>query len=137
MINVLLAEDHRMVREALEYLLEAQRDIHVIATVADGLEAVEQTMELRPDITILNISMPHTDGIEAAKQIIHCCPRTRIVILTIFNTREHVRDPVRSGATGYVLKDAAAQELVKAVRALHRGEKYFSSRIADEVKDLI
>ncbi|MGE5378405.1 MAG: response regulator transcription factor [Bacteroidota bacterium] len=129
MITVLLADDHILVRDALCYLLEAQGDIKIIATAADGQEAVEQAKRLCPDIAVLDISMPRMDGIEAARRICETCSKTRIVMLTIYHTEEHVRHAVQAGASGFVLKDAAGQELVAAVRTLHDGGRYFSSKI--------
>jgi DNA-binding NarL/FixJ family response regulator len=126
MITVLLADDHGIVRDALRYLLEAQGDIQVIATAADGLEAVDQAMRHCPDVTVMDISMPRMDGIEATKQICGICPHTHIVMLTIYNTAEHIQHALKAGASGYVLKEAAGQELV---RALYNGGSYFSSRI--------
>ena len=130
MIKVLLADDHILVRDALCYLLEAQRDIKIVATAADGVEAVEQAMKLCPDIAVLDISMPRMDGIEAARQICEHCSDTKIVMLTIYHTEEHVRHAVQAGASGFVLKDAAGQELVAAIRALQAGGNYFSSKIS-------
>lgn len=129
MINVLLADDHILVRDALCYLLEAQGDIKIVATAADGVEAVEQAVNLCPDIAVLDISMPRMDGIEAARRICELCSKTRIVMLTIYHTEEHVRHAVQAGASGFVLKDAAGQELVAAVRTLYDGGRYFSSKI--------
>lgn len=130
MITVLLADDHTLVRDALCYLLEAQGDIKIVATAADGQEAVEQAMRLCPDVAVLDISMPRMDGIEAARRICGICSETRIVMLTIYHTAEHVQHAVQAGASGFVLKDAAGQELVAAIRALHKGGNYFSSKIA-------
>lgn len=129
MITVLLADDHGIVRDALRYLLEAQGDIEIIATAADGQEAVDQVRQHCPDVAVMDISMPRMDGIEATRQICGICPRTRIVMLTIYNTAEHIQHALQAGAAGYVLKEAAGQELVAAVRALHNGGNYFSSRI--------
>lgn len=129
MIKVLLADDHILVRDALCYLLEAQGDIKIVATAADGVEAVEQARNVCPDIAVLDISMPRMDGIEAARRICELCSRTKIVMLTIYHTEEHVRHAVQAGASGFVLKDAAGQELVTAVRTLHEGGRYFSSKI--------
>jgi DNA-binding NarL/FixJ family response regulator len=129
MIKVLLADDHILVRDALCYLLEAQGDIKIVATASDGVEAVEQARNVCPDIAVLDISMPRMDGIEAARRICELCSRTRIVMLTIYHTEEHVRHAVQAGASGFVLKDAAGQELVTAVRTLYEGGRYFSSKI--------
>jgi DNA-binding NarL/FixJ family response regulator len=135
MISVLLADDHILVRDALCYLLEAQGDIKIVATAADGVEAVEQAMNLCPDIAVLDISMPRMDGIEAARRICEHCSKTKIVMLTIYHTEEHVRHAVQAGASGFVLKDAAGQELVAAVRTLHEGGNYFSSKIERLIND--
>lgn len=135
MIRVLLADDHILVRDALCYLLEAQGDIKIVATAADGVEAVEQARKVCPDIAVLDISMPRMDGIEAARRICELCSRTRIVMLTIYHTEEHVRRAVQAGASGFVLKDAAGQELVAAVRTLHEGGRYFSAKIDKFVDD--
>ncbi len=135
MIKVLLADDHILVRDALCYLLEAQGDIKIVATAADGVEAVEQARKLCPDIAVLDISMPRMDGIEAARRICELCSRTRIVMLTIYHTQEHVRHAIQAGASGFVLKDAAGQELVTAVRTLHEGGRYFSSKIDKLIDD--
>ena len=129
MITVLLADDHGVVRDALRYLLEAQGDIQIIATAADGQEAVEQAMIHCPDVAVIDISMPHMDGIEATRRICELCSHTRIVMLTIYNSAEHIRHAMQAGAAGYVLKEAAGQELVTAIRTLHQGGNYFSSRI--------
>jgi DNA-binding NarL/FixJ family response regulator len=135
MIKVLLADDHILVRDALCYLLEAQGDIKIVATAADGVEAVEQAMNMCPDIAVLDISMPRMDGIEAARRICELCSTTKIVMLTIYHTEEHVRHALQAGASGFVLKDAAGQELVTAIRTLHEGGHYFSSKINSLLSD--
>ncbi len=129
MITVLLADDHGIVRDALRYLLEAQGDIQVIALAADGQEAVEKASRVCPDVAVMDISMPRMDGIEATRFLCEHCPNTRVVMLTIYNTTEHIQHALRAGAKGFVLKEAAGQELVAAVRALYKGERYFSSTI--------
>lgn len=129
MITVLIADDHGIIRDALCYLLEAQGDIQIVATAADGQEAVEQAMLFCPDVAVMDISMPRMDGIEATKRICGVCPQTQVVMLTIYNTGEHIQHALQAGAAGYVLKDAAGQELVAAVRALYNGGHYFSSKI--------
>ncbi len=129
MITVLLADDHGIVRDALRYLLEAQGDIQIIGTAADGQEAVEFAANNCPDVAVMDISMPRMDGIEATRQICGLCPHTHVVMLTIYNSAEHIQHALQAGASGYVLKEAAGQELVTAVRALHNGGQYFSPRI--------
>src|SRR5215208_3569590 len=127
MIKVLLAEDHAVIRDALCYLLEAQRDIQITATATDGRDAIEKAMLQCPDVAVMDISMPRMDGIEATREICALCPKTRVVMLTIYHTAEHIRRALQAGATGYVLKDAAGQELVAAIRTLYEGGRYFSS----------
>ncbi len=129
MITVLLADDHGVIRDALRYLLEAQGDIQIVAMAADGQEAVEQATIYCPDVAVMDISMPRMDGIEATKRICGLCPHTQVVMLTIYNSGEHIQRALKAGAAGYVLKDAAGQELVAAIRALHKGGNYYSSSI--------
>lgn len=131
MITVLLADDHGVVRDALTFLLEAQGDIQIIATAEDGQAAVELALRQCPDIAVMDISMPRMDGLAATRQISQICPNTRIVMLTIYNSWEHVEEALSAGAQGYVLKDAAGKELVEAVRTLHAGGQYFSKKISD------
>ena len=136
MIKVLLADDHTLVREGLRYVLESSGDIQVSAMAADGKDAVAHAIRDCPDVVVMDISMPVLDGFEAASQICAACPRTRIVMLSMYDQPEYVQRALHAGARGYILKDVAGNELVKAVRALHKGKKYFSPRIAKIVKDL-
>jgi DNA-binding NarL/FixJ family response regulator len=136
MIKVLLADDHRMVREGLRYLLKASGDIDIIATAANGREALEYAIEACPDVAVLDVSMPEMDGIEASRYIRDYCPNTGIVMLSMYNTPEYVRRALRAGARGYVLKDAAGEELVEAVRTLASGKRYFSPGIEESIQDL-
>ena len=131
MITVLLADDHRIVREGLRYLLEAAGDIGIIATAANGKEALECAVQRCPDVAVLDVSMPEMDGIEASRYIHDYCPHTSVVMLSMYNTPEYVRRALRAGARGYVLKDAAGEELVEAVRTLAAGGEYFSDSISD------
>jgi DNA-binding NarL/FixJ family response regulator len=135
MITVLLADDHTMVREGLRFLLEEPGDIHIAATAANGQEAVEHAKFECPDVAVIDVSMPVMDGIEATKRIREQCPRTRVVMLSMYDTPEYVLRALRAGAVGYVLKDGAGNELVEAVRTLHEGHSYFSSRIEEMVKN--
>ena len=130
MITVLLADDHLMVRDGLRYILEAAGDIEIIALASNGKEAVTQALKSCPDIAVIDISMPVMDGVEATKQILQICPHTRIVTLSMYHTEEYVKRALNAGAFGYVLKDAAGNELVKAVRSLHSGKRYFSPQVA-------
>ena len=130
MITVLLADDHTMVRDGLRYILEAAGDIQIIAQASNGKEAVEHALNNCPNIAVIDISMPVMDGIQATKEILAICPHTRIVTLSMYHTGEYVQRALRAGAFGYVLKDAAGNELVEAVRTLHAGKRYFSPQVA-------
>lgn len=131
MIRVLLVDDHGIVRDALYYLLSAQGDIDIVGTAVDGLDAVDKARQDCPDVIVMDIAMPRMDGLQAAREICKFCPTTRVVMLTIYDTREHIKQALNAGARGYVLKDAAGKELVEAVRTLHAGGRYFSKKISD------
>lgn len=130
MITVLLADDHTMVRDGLRYILESAGDIQIIALASNGKEAVAQAITHCPNIAVIDISMPVLDGIEATKQIVKACPQTRIITLSMYHTGEYVKRALNAGAFGYVLKDAAGNELIDAVRSLHAGKRYFSPQVA-------
>jgi DNA-binding NarL/FixJ family response regulator len=119
-----------MVRDGLRYILEAAGDIEIIALASNGSEAVAQALTNCPNVAVIDISMPVMDGIEATRQILAMCPHTRIVTLSMYHTEEYVRRALKAGAFGYVLKDAAGNELVKAVRSLHAGKRYLSPQVA-------
>ena len=130
MITVILADDHAVLRDGLRYLLEAQADIQIVATAANGQEAVEQAMQNCPDVVLMDISMPVMNGIEATKQICEVCKNTKVAILSMHHTSEYVQRAMQAGAYGYVLKDSAGAEVIAAVRALHEGKRYFSQKIS-------
>ena len=131
MIRVMLVDDHGIVRDALYYLLSAQGDIDIVGTAVDGQDAVDQVRQGCPDVIVMDIAMPRKDGLQATREICKFCPATRVVMLTIYDSREHIEQAMNAGAQGYVLKDAAGKELVDAVRTLHAGGKYFSKKISD------
>jgi DNA-binding NarL/FixJ family response regulator len=136
MITVLLVEDHHLVRDALKLLLDASEDIRVIATAANGQEAIEQVLQECPQVAVLDISMPVMDGIETARNLQVICPNTRILMLSMYNTLSHVVRALNAGAHSYLLKDAAGNELINAVRVLHAGENYLSPSIARLIRNL-
>jgi DNA-binding NarL/FixJ family response regulator len=132
MITVLLADDHIMVREGLRYILEAAGDIQIIALASNGEEAVRQARNHCPEVVVMDVSMPVMDGIEATRQILEVCPQTRVVTLSMYHSGEYIQRALAAGALGYVLKDAAGDELVEAVRSLHQGKRYFSPQVPKE-----
>ena len=126
MIKVLLVDDHTVLRDGLRFLLEAEGDIQIIGTAANGQEAVEQATLDCPDVVMMDISMPVMNGIEATKQICAICENTKVVILSMYHTNDYIQRALDAGAAGYLLKDSAGAELVTAIRALHSGKPYFS-----------
>ena len=129
MITVILADDHAVLRDGLRYLLEAQADIEIVATAANGQEAVEQATQNCPDVVLMDISMPIMNGIEATRLICEVCKNTKVAILSMHHTSEHVQRALKAGAQGYLLKDSAGVEVIAAVHALYEGKRYFSQKI--------
>ncbi|MDQ3004992.1 MAG: response regulator transcription factor [Chloroflexota bacterium] len=129
MITVILADDHAVLRDGLRYLLEAEEDIQIVATAANGQEAVEHAMQYCPDVVLMDISMPIMNGIEATKQICEVCKNTKVAILSMHHTSEYIQRALKAGAQGYLLKDSAGAEVIEAIHALHEGRSYFSQKI--------
>jgi len=129
MIKVLLVDDHTVLRDGLRFLLEAEGDIQVIGTAANGQGAVEQATVRCPDVVMMDISMPVMNGIEATKQICEICENTKVVILSMYHTNDYIQRALDAGAAGYLLKDSAGTDLIAAIRALHAGKSYFNQKI--------
>jgi len=134
-IRVLLADDHAMVRDGLQSLLESEDDIEVVGATGDGREAVRMVEKLRPDLALMDISMPGLNGIEATAEIADRFPDTRIIILSMHHTTEHIFQALKAGARGYLLKESAGSEVVTALRTVHKGGRYLSKRIEETVID--
>jgi DNA-binding NarL/FixJ family response regulator len=134
MITILLVDDHSYIRKGIRHLLEALGDMEVVATAANGIEAVAKARLHQPDVAIIDISMPLMDGIEAIKQIREYCPSTRVLTLSIYDDPSYVKNAVQAGATGYVLKDGLPHELLEAIQSLSNGRSYFSRKIAPLVE---
>ena len=128
-LRTLVADDHPLVREEVVSILNASPDVEVIAEAADGAEAARVAIETRPDLVVLDVSMPRLSGADAARLILNALPETRILVLTIHEEREYVSRMLDAGASGYLLKDAAPYELLVAVSALAAGRSYFSPRV--------
>ena len=124
-ITVLVADDHRIVREGLVGILTADPGIRVVGEASDGAEAVEKAAKLRPDVVLLDISMPRLNGLEAARRIREANPSVRILVLTMYDDEEYVLKMARAGVSGYLLKESAASELLAGIRALQKGKLYF------------
>jgi DNA-binding NarL/FixJ family response regulator len=132
-IRVLLCDDHAVVREGLARLLESTDGIDVAGTAADGEEAVARALELRPDVIIMDLQMPNVDGVAATRRITVEAPEAQVVVLTSFSDNARIHDALDAGARGYLLKDAEAPEVVRAIRAAARGEAPLDPRVARAV----
>lgn len=122
--TILLADDHAVMRDGVQMVLEAQPDLHVVGTASNGYEAVDLADALQPDVAILDIAMPDMNGLAAAREIAQRAPATKIIFLSMHEGEEYLKEALRAGAAGYVLKRAAATELVAAIRAVQRGDAY-------------
>ena len=129
-IRVLIADDHTLVRESLVKVLDASGECRVVAQAADGLEAVEKALQVRPDVAIVDISMPGLNGVEVVRRLHAELPGTRTLVLTMHEDEEYVLHVVRAGAAGYLLKDSPISELITAVRQLHAGRAHFGAAAA-------
>jgi DNA-binding NarL/FixJ family response regulator len=134
-IKLLLADDHAIVREGLRSLLKAHGDWEIVGEAADGRQAVALVNELKPDIVILDISMPLLNGLEATRQILKIRPQTRVLILTMHQSDSLIRDILDVGARGYILKTDVGTDLVKAVESLCWNKTFFTSHVSQMVLD--
>jgi two-component system, NarL family, response regulator LiaR len=132
-ITVLLVDDHAMVRQGVRAFLETQPDITVVAEAASGEEAVREAAEHAPDVTLMDLIMPGTDGVEATRRLKDRSPRTRVVVLTSYHDDEHIFPAIRAGALSYVLKEVGPEELADAVRKAAAGEAVLHPRVAARV----
>src|SRR5262245_12863269 len=138
-IRVLVADDHTIVREGIISLLLKSGDCDVVAEASNGVEAIELALETKPDVAVLDVSMPRLNGVEVVRRIHAELPKTRILVLSMHDDRDHILQNVRAGADGYLVKSAPTVELVAAVKALHCGKAYFapevSRTIATQLRD--
>ena len=134
-IRVLVADDHTIVRQGLIGILKASPDMEVVAEAADGSEAVEKSLKTKPDVVVLDVSMPRLSGIEAARRIHESLPAARILVLTMHDDEEYILKMVRAGASGYLLKDGAASELLAGIRNLKAGKTHFGPHAAKALEE--
>ena len=132
-IRTLIADDHTIVREGLTRILAEAEGIEVIGEAVDGREAVDKAIELSPDVVILDLSMPRLHGLEALRQIHRRNPKTRCLVLSMHKNEAYVRQALQAGASGYILKDSAAEDVVSALRAVHLGECFLSPGVSKVV----
>ena len=131
--RILLADDHRMVRQGFRLILQAQEDMEVIGEAGNGREAVELAKSLKPDVVVMDVTMPELNGIEATRRIREAEPFVRVLALSVHRDGIYVRETVRAGAEGYILKESADSELIAAVLAVAQGNSYLSPEIAGSV----
>jgi two-component system response regulator NreC len=134
-IRILLADDHAVVRQGFKMILSAHSDMEIVGEAGNGREAIQLTEELRPDIVVMDVAMPELNGIEATRRVMEVAPHTRVLALSMHKDSVYVREILRAGARGYLLKDAPAGDLVSAIRALASGEGYLSPAVSNAVLD--
>ena len=130
--TIVLADDHHVVRQGLRALIEAQPDLAVVGEAADGLEVPGLVERLAPDVLVVDIVLPGLGGLEVTRRVRHRAPRTRVVVLSMYATEAYVIEALRHGASAYVVKDASATELLRAVRAAAAGERYLSPPLSEK-----
>lgn len=132
-LRILIADDHEVVRHGIRSLLEGQPGWKVCAEASDGRDAVEKSAQTSPDIVVLDIGMPNLNGLDAAREILRARPQSKILVLTMHDSDQVVREVLDAGAQGYLLKSDAGRELVAAVEALQRNKTFFSSKVGETV----
>lgn len=129
-VQILLADDHKLMREGLSALLTQQADIHVVAQASTGREAVQLAERLSPDVVVMDVSMPDLNGIDATKQIVSRLPGTRVIALSMHSDRQFVAEMFRAGASGYLLKDSAFEQLASAIRTVAHDQVFITPTIS-------
>lgn len=130
---MLLADDHRVITDGLRALIDSRPDMRVVALAHNGAEAMRSCMACRPDVAVMDQAMPEMNGTEAVRMIRERRAATRVVMLSMYSNGEHVRRALEAGASGYVLKSCAGDELVEAIRTVHGGRRYLSAQLAEEL----
>ncbi len=130
-LRIFLADDHELLRSGIRCLLEAEPGWEVCGEASNGRDAVDQVAYLRPDIVIIDIGMPELNGLEATRQIVKSSEKTKVIILTVHESHQVVREVLNAGAKGYILKSDASRDLVTAIQALQRNKTFFTSKVAE------
>jgi two-component system, NarL family, response regulator NreC len=133
--RILLADDHAVVRQGFKMILSAQGDMEIVGEAANGREAVDLAEQLKPDIVVMDVAMPELNGIEATRRLAGTAPHTRVIALSMHKDSVYVREILRAGARGYLLKDSGAEDLVRAIRAVAGGESWLSPAVSNAVLD--
>jgi DNA-binding NarL/FixJ family response regulator len=131
--RILLVDDHEIIRKGLKSILEARKDWEIVGEATTGREAVRKVEELKPDVVVLDISMPELNGLEAVRQIVRIAPRTEVLVLTMHESEDLVREVLEAGARGYLLKSDAARQLISAIETLRFHRPYLTSKVNEVV----
>jgi DNA-binding NarL/FixJ family response regulator len=134
-IRILLADDHAVVRQGFKMILDAEADMEIVGEAANGRQAVDLAEQLRPDVVVMDVAMPELNGIEATRRLASSVPRARVIALSMHKDSVYVREILRAGARGYLLKDSGAADLVAAIHAVASGESYLSPAVSNAVLD--
>ena len=131
--RIVIAEDHTILRDGLKALILSNTDFEIVGEAQDGLEAIKIINELKPDLVLMDLSMPRMSGIDSIREVKKTCPETRILVLTVHKTEEYVLASLKAGADGYLLKESTHQELLNAIYYVLRGKSYLSPGISDKI----
>jgi two-component system response regulator NreC len=134
-VRLLVADDHKIFRQGIKKLLEEEPDLQVVGESADGRETVKKATELKPDIILMDIAMANLNGLEATKQIKKVLPETKVIMLTMHKNEEYVLQSFQAGASGYILKEGAVEELVSAIRSIHQDKSFLSPTVSKTLVD--
>jgi len=134
-IKVLIVDDHGILRSGVKLIIDQTEDMEIVGQACDGHEGIELARKLKPDVVLMDISMPGLNGIDATKEIVRENPDIKVLALSAYCNRRFVRDMLKAGVSGYILKDAMADELVYAIKSVHAGRRYLSEKVAKLVVD--
>ena len=132
-IRVFIADDHKIVRQGIRKLLEAESDLEVVGEALDGRETVKKVIQLKPDVVLMDIAMSNLNGLEATRQIKKSLPKIKVLILTMHKSEEYVLQSLQAGASGYLLKEAAVEDLVSAIRSVYKLDSFLSPAVSRTV----
>jgi DNA-binding NarL/FixJ family response regulator len=134
-ITVFVADDHAVVRDGLRLLIETQGDMKVVGEASNGRDASRQVLRTNPDVVVMDVAMPELNGVEATRQIRENSPATKVIILSMHSSSEHIFQALKAGAHGYLLKESAGIEVINAIRSVYSGKRFLSEKIGDQVID--
>ncbi len=134
-ISVLLVDDHTIIRQGMRALLATEPDLEVLGEAENGRQALQMVQKTPPDVVVMDLAMPHMNGAEATRQILRCCPTTKVLVLTSYADDECVTEVLKAGAAGYLVKQTAAAELPRAIREVRKGNAFFSPAIARLIRE--